>query len=67
VSEFERRARWLHVARELRDNPDAVIACPERTDGFLTVERLHPDALGHGGEFYVRCPACGVEQYLPAS
>ena len=65
-AEFERRARWLRATRDLAAAENVVVECPENRDGVLLVEWI-PAPAGTGGEYYVRCPACGVEDYLPVT
>jgi hypothetical protein len=59
----EVRARWLDAARRVDDGERENLLCPEHQDGYLEV-RWVPAQDGVGGEYWLRCPACGAGNEL---
>jgi hypothetical protein len=59
----EVRAAWLEVANRVSRGERENLLCPVRRDGYLVI-RWIPFTGGGGGEYQVRCPECGAENFL---
>lgn len=56
--------RWVQAARTVaKDGLEAIVRCPEKDDADLAIEWL-PFSGGEGGEIHLRCPTCGVENFV---
>ena len=59
----ENRRRWIDAGKRVLQGEREGILCPENQDGFLQVEWI-PMSSGHGGEWRLYCPSCGVENFI---
>lgn len=63
VANDEAQAAWLEVAKRVANGDRENLSCPVRHDGYLVV-RWIPFQVGGGGEYQMRCPECGAENFL---
>lgn len=56
----EKRKKWLDAVEEFRKNVNAVVECPNCSDGLLSITDVAFDELdfNKGGERILKCDKC---------
>lgn len=60
------RAAWIEAASRVTAGDWKEIPCPENEDDFLEVDWI-PGPLSGSGEYHMRCPSCGAENWIRES
>ena len=57
------RELWIAAAARVIDGDWNGIRCPENDDDYLDIEWI-PGPMSGFGEYRLRCPSCGVENWV---
>jgi hypothetical protein len=60
------RVAWIEAARRGEAGDWKEIPCPENDDDFLEVDWF-PGPISGSGEYRIRCPSCGAENWIRES
>lgn len=57
------REAWIRAAICVSAGDRQKILCPEHEDDFLVIEWLS-GGTGGAGEYWLRCPTCGAQNWI---
>ncbi|MHA7627169.1 hypothetical protein [Corallococcus sp. M7] len=55
---------WIQAGKILAENPDAQVRCPEKADGFLSVQDVTAPTDPTRFERYLVCDVCGARNVM---